>query len=107
MKGKKNKPANIIKHSIEVIHSCDIGLQPTLNKKKLKKIKKKPFPKDKDLFVMNSATSSKKNNKKKKRNKLPKIYNLFDANDNIDITSKTYQRKNKMQSYRSLIKKIR
>ena len=35
MKGKKNKPANIIKKSTEVIHACDIGLQPELNKKKL------------------------------------------------------------------------
>ena len=106
MKGKKNKPANIIKKSIEVVHSCDIGPQPHMNKKDMVKPRKKKLPLNKDLFVMNSTTSSKRRSKKGKT-KNNKVYKLFDANDNIDITSANYKRKNKMEKYKSIIKKIR
>lgn len=106
MKGKKNKPANIIKKSIEVVHSCDIGTQPHMNKKDMLKPKKKKLPMNKDLFVMNSTTSSKRRSQKRKTKK-PKVYKLLEANDNIDITSMSYKRKNKMEKYKSIIKKIR
>jgi hypothetical protein len=105
MKGKKIRIPNIIKKELEVVHACDIGNQPVLNKKKMVKVKKKPLPLNKDLFVMNNSTSLKRRSKKKSQKRLPKIFNMIDAHNQIDITSSTYKRQESMARYRKLMKK--
>ena len=106
MKGRKLKVPNIIKKHTKVPHQNEIGTQPAFITSKPVKIKKKPLPKDKDLFYTTNSRSDTKRNGKKKSRKKPKLSSikLLEAHKNIDITSNTYKAEEKMRGFRNMLK---
>ena len=100
MKGKKLKIPNIISSMSNDIHSCDIGVQPKLIKKK--KERKKPHPKMKDLFYMKNE--SKKNIEKKRsytksKRKKPQMVKLLESMKAVDISVNKQARKRKHSEF--------
>ena len=75
------------------IHICDIGIQPELIKKK--KERKKPIPKNKDLFVMGFHKDNKPKKKVKNKSKMSRILDSM----NGEISNSQYIKNKKRNDF--------